>query len=107
MVRSILAELSKYILEVRKFGRAKVYMFSEVGIGAALDYIGLRFTREEINELLRAREVKGGYRSRGIYTPLVAMEGVDGKPVCRFRGYAECYCANGITLDSAPPYLCQ
>ena len=96
VVRSILTELSEHVLEVREFGRAKVYMFSKVGIGAALDYMGLQFTREEINELLRAREVKGAHRFRGIYTPLVAMKGDDGKPVCRFRGYAADLCLDTL-----------
>jgi len=94
IVRSILSELvDKHILEVKGMGNVKPYTFTKVGIGAALDWMDLSFTREEINELLRAKETE---KLTGCIcaSPLVSKK-VNDKPVARYRG-----CDADLCLDT-------
>ncbi|RLI23342.1 hypothetical protein DRO58_09260 [Candidatus Bathyarchaeota archaeon] len=84
IVRSILSELvEEGILVVREIGNTKPYTLSEVGVGAALDWLNLSFTREEINEILRVKEREGeekpGQFAAGITTR------VGGKTITRYR----------------------
>ena len=96
IVRSILSELvDKQILEMKSAGNVKPYVFTRVGIGAALDYLGLSFTREELHELLSAKE-KVVKKSFGFMSgcPFISRKRKEGYLI-RYRG-----CGADLCLDT-------
>jgi ribosomal protein S25 len=91
IVRNILLELSaEGILKAEEVGNAKPYVLTEMGIGIAIDWLNLSFTRKELNELLAAKEAE---RLDGM--PRVswgASDIINGKSVVRYRNYAADIC---------------
>lgn len=96
IVRRILSELvDEGILEVKSVGNVKPYMFTMVGVAGALDFMGLSFTREEINEFLRAKEADKLDKSMIAASVMTSTE-VKGKRINRYRGYAADLCLNTL-----------
>jgi len=82
-IRSILVELlDEKVLRVEEIGNVKPYIINdEMGIGIAIDWLNLSFTREEINELLAAKEAKDFHGMMWI------AWGASGRDTTRYRGY--------------------
>ena len=95
IVRSILSELvDKLILRVENLGNIKPYVFTSCGIGGALDLLHISFTKEELHELLGAKEskeIKGALHG----APLV-YDQINGKTIARYRGYAADLCLDTL-----------
>jgi len=90
-VRSILLDLvEEKVLKVSEYGNTKPYMLSEIGIGIALDWMGLSFTRAEVNALLASKEAEE-LKGMLVGSPLVFSE-VNGKRIARYRGLAADQC---------------
>jgi len=93
-VRSVLLDLvDEYILEVRDAGNTKPYAFTFVGIGAAIDWLGLRFTKDEVHELLSTKETG---KLEGMFMGSGASDEIDGKQIERFRGVAANKCLEAL-----------
>ncbi len=95
IVRSILSELvEKHILRVEGIGNIKPYVFTDCGIGGALDLLHISFTRKELHDLLETKEsekVKGA-----IYGVPLICDKINGRPVARYRGYAADLCLDTL-----------
>lgn len=93
-VRSVLLDLvDEYVLEVRDVGNIKPYVFTFVGIGAAMDWLDLSFTRDEVHELLSTKETD---KFGGMFEGTGASDEVDGKRIERFRGVAANKCLEAL-----------
>jgi len=91
VVRSILLDLvEEKVLKVSEYGNTKPYMLSETGLGIALDWMGLSFTRAEVNALLASKEAEE-LKGMLLGSPLVFSE-TDEKRIARYRGIAADQC---------------
>jgi len=94
--RSVLLDLvEEGVLKCNESGNTKPYVISESGIGIALDWLDLTFTKEEVHELLSAKQTEG---LKGLLagSPLV-FEEIEGKKVARYRGLATAQCLGTLT----------
>ncbi|MEM3523277.1 MAG: hypothetical protein QXU11_09005 [Thermoproteota archaeon] len=91
IVRSALLELvEEGVLDVREIGNVKPYILNEMGVGISLDWLKLNFTREEVNELLAAKEAE---EPHGMMWMTWGTSGVvNGRNIIRYRGYAADIC---------------
>lgn len=97
IVRSILSELADmHVVEAKTAGNVKPYVFTQVGIGAAIDYLGLTFTKEEIRQLLGAKEEEVAEKRAGFISgcPFISRK-VKGGYLRRYRG-----CGADLCLDT-------
>ena len=95
-VRSVLLDLvEEGVLKCNESGNTKPFVVSEVGIGVALDWLDLTFTKQEVHELLSAKQTEG---LKGLLagSPLV-FEEIGGKRVARYRGLAAAQCLGTLT----------
>lgn len=90
-VRSILLDLvDENILRASEFGNTKPYVLTDFGVGIAIDWLNISFTKEEVNELLAAKRAED-LRGMLAGNPLMFSE-IDGKRVAIYRGIAADQC---------------
>jgi hypothetical protein len=97
IIRRILADLTEEpVLRIEDYGTIKPYSLE--GIGYAIDRNYVSFGREEIKELLGAKEISQRIKDQPtIGYPQIQMDLPDGRTVVRYRGPAANTCLERLT----------